>query len=874
MKKKYDILYVISLLFIILIALFNKALFGDSNFVSGDTLAPQAFKQSIENIKNIYKVDYNYWFPYIFSGMPSIHSFIGSTDYYLPQKFFLFFKDLGMPWIWSFILHYLFGGVGMFLLLKYLKQNSYVSFFGSSLFMISPYMIAYFVHGHGSQVMSALYIPWIILFLFRKYDNPSLINFSLLALFIGLQLQRGHVQIAYYTWMLIGLYLLIKLIFNIKNNTNINFIKKYLLIISSMILGLIFSMNIYLPVLKYSYNSVRAASVGGYGIEQATSWSLHYNEFITFFIPYFYGFGGKSYYGFFQFTDFANYFGIVVIYLAIIGLLKSKLKKDYKLFFSISILLSLIFATGKYNLFFYEFFYNYLPYFNKFRVPVYFLIITYFSIIILASIGLSVLIGSKSKYIYKQFILVSSFILLFLFANKFFDHQENYINKMIGKETNINFLSIQENLNNIINPILISNPSRNSDWIGLKKKIIKDKRKTLHLYSYVVKDHNNDGKINQIDFNKIIFANLYSEMIKVNAMIDNLDSSLKRDLNFQIFTILILLLSFILFNKISLNNNIMYMIFIFILIFDYIRIDYDIIYQKYHQPHKEVLKDNSYLQNFLTRDSLLQYLNEQNNFLNEPYRIIDLTQSNPNRWAAFNIENINGYHPAKLSSYNKLLSAKNPFNYNLNNLNLLNVKYIISENILSNNYKKLEMNYFGRKQWIDNQKIDIYLHEIENKPRYFFINDINLYNSEKEDIDIYNLIASSSFNPKENSLIDISDLKKNELEVIEKIKYDSDATVDIEYWSPDKIILNTKSESNQLLFLSEIFYPGWKTNLDYDILKINGLFRGLIVPSGDNRIIIEFEPRDIIIGRWLNIISAFLIIVLIAIGINNKRRHV
>ena len=100
-------------------------------------------------------------------------------------------------------------------------------------------------------------------------------------------------------------------------------------------------------------------------------------------------------------------------------------------------------------------------------------------------------------------------------------------------------------------------------------------------------------------------------------------------LNFQIFTILILLLSFILFNKISLNNNIMYMIFIFILIFDYIRIDYDIIYQKYHQPHKEVLKDNSYLQNFLTSDSLIQYLNEQNNFLNEPYRIIDLTQSVP-----------------------------------------------------------------------------------------------------------------------------------------------------------------------------------------------------------------------------------------------------
>ena len=37
-----------------------------------------------------------------------------------------------------------------------------------------------------------------------------------------------------------------------------------------------------------------------------------------------------------------------------------------------------------------------------------------------------------------------------------------------------------------------------------------------------------DGSINQIDFNEIIFANLYTEMIKVNTMIDDLDNSLKR----------------------------------------------------------------------------------------------------------------------------------------------------------------------------------------------------------------------------------------------------------------------------------------------------------------------------------------------------------
>ena len=48
MKKKYDILYVVSLLFIILIALFNKALFDDSNFVSGDTLAPKHLNNQLK----------------------------------------------------------------------------------------------------------------------------------------------------------------------------------------------------------------------------------------------------------------------------------------------------------------------------------------------------------------------------------------------------------------------------------------------------------------------------------------------------------------------------------------------------------------------------------------------------------------------------------------------------------------------------------------------------------------------------------------------------------------------------------------------------------------------------------------------------------
>ena len=83
---------------------------------------------------------------------------------------------------------------------------------------------------------------------------------------------------------------------------------------------------------------------------------------------------------------------------------------------------------------------------------------------------------------------------------------------------------------------------------------------------------------------------------------------------------------------------------------------------------------------------------------------------------------------------------------------MLNVKYIISENIciIKLIIKITNEPTILKKARIDNKKIDVYLHEIESKPRYFFIKDINLYNSEKEDIDIYNLISSSSFYPEEN----------------------------------------------------------------------------------------------------------------------------
>ena len=82
--------------------------------------------------------------------------------------------------------------------------------------------------------------------------------------------------------------------------------------------------------------------MGGFGIENATQWSFNINEIITFVLPHAYGFGGQTYWGYLPFTDFPNYIGIIVFLLAIVGFYKSDIKKEYKIFFILTIIFSFL----------------------------------------------------------------------------------------------------------------------------------------------------------------------------------------------------------------------------------------------------------------------------------------------------------------------------------------------------------------------------------------------------------------------------------------------------------------------------------------------------------------------------------------------------
>ena len=94
-RLKEYILVTIFFTFIVSI-LFNKVIFGNYVFASGDTLAPQAIKQGLKNIIDL-NGSFPNWYPFIFSGMPTVHSLLNINEYYFPHKIIHFssvFQDI------------------------------------------------------------------------------------------------------------------------------------------------------------------------------------------------------------------------------------------------------------------------------------------------------------------------------------------------------------------------------------------------------------------------------------------------------------------------------------------------------------------------------------------------------------------------------------------------------------------------------------------------------------------------------------------------------------------------------------------------------------------------------------------------------------
>ena len=382
--------------FVLLLILFNGVVFRGLTFGGGDTTAAKGMTyQLAQHFRET--GEYPLWQPFIFGGMPAFSSLMFTKFVYFPNILLGLLNSIGIPVLWNMLAHYLLAALGVYFLLRLYKVDQIPAITGATAYMLSPFFIVMITAGHGSQMMTAAYLPWLLYGVVRVFRDPGLASALILAVVAGLQLQRGHVQVAYYGWMAAGLFVLVEVIDRLRRKDWKGFGPALGWFAGAMLVGLGLAMVLYLPSLSYAAYSIRGGGAGGgldYGY--ATGWSFPPAELLSLLVSDWFGFGGMTYWGGKPFTEHSDFLGVAWLLLMAAAFLDRRHLK-IKIYLAVGMLLALLVSFGSYWSWFYDLLFNYLPYFNKFRVPSMILILLEVFAAILAGFGLQALISHVNE---------------------------------------------------------------------------------------------------------------------------------------------------------------------------------------------------------------------------------------------------------------------------------------------------------------------------------------------------------------------------------------------------------------------------------------------------------------------------------------------
>lgn len=422
----YDVAGIAAILLSVLV-FFGDAIFGGKNFLSGgDNVAFYSFIPYLDEAAK--SGEFPLWTPYIFGGMPSLASFLAAGERtwdFLGRAIFsiprfvsnIFDNDTARLAMW-----YVIYGAGVFTLMRNKKFDRGVALFTAIAAVFSTWVIVWTVIGHSTKPVSFATLPWILLALERNREKFSLQNIFLLILPLIVLVTATHPQMMFYMGCATVLYLLTELVSRAITKTEpLSILKAGGALAIAGVLALGTHADMFMATREYTPSSTRGSAPlvqstnnkvdasGGNDYEYATNWSFSPEEVSTFFVPNYYGFGKMKvdsplvnseepvslYFGQMPFTDAANYMGIGVLFLAILGAMYNR-RDPFVIFLVVLSFFALLLSFGKNFPILYDVFYNLVPAFNKFRAPSMVLCLLQFAVPVLAGYGIrSVVNGAK-----------------------------------------------------------------------------------------------------------------------------------------------------------------------------------------------------------------------------------------------------------------------------------------------------------------------------------------------------------------------------------------------------------------------------------------------------------------------------------------------
>jgi hypothetical protein len=434
-KRNSGHLIVAAIFFVLTFAYFFNPIMQGKVMYQGDVLQAKAMQKEIMDVKAA-TGEAPLWTNQMFGGMPSYQIWAkygkNLTTYVIDGLKTVFPNPVDT------ILLYLFGAYFLFCTLK---LSNWLAAAGAVAFAFSSYNFIYIEAGHANQAYAIAFFAPIVAGIILTLRGKYITGGALTALFLAMEIRSNHVQMTFYLLLAIIILVCIELYHAIKAKQAKPFLKSIAYLSAATILAVIVNAGSLWTTYEYSKETIRGkpnlknetgATSSGLDKEYAYNWSQGVTECFTFFIPNAYGgaSGGPAvddskvvkiltekgidpaqaqqfasqlptYWGNKPSTSGPWYFGAIVFFLFVLGLLI--VKNRIKWWLLSAVLLSVFLSFGKNLPFLSDLFFNYFPLYNKFRAVESTLVIASLCFPILGFLALNeVFINRDKPYIFNK----------------------------------------------------------------------------------------------------------------------------------------------------------------------------------------------------------------------------------------------------------------------------------------------------------------------------------------------------------------------------------------------------------------------------------------------------------------------------------------
>lgn len=809
------------------------------------------------------------WVTNMFGGMPAwqvlfdggtlVTGYIGKAlQLWLPEPFNFFFLAC----------------IGFYIFCLCLRIRPQIAVLGSLAFAFCSYNPIIVTEGHVTKMLAMAYAPAVLGGVILLYERKYLIGFAVTALFAALQIQQNHAQITYYLFLVIGIMSIFYLVRWIREKQLKNIAPGFGLTALGLTIGLLVNAVLYFPVYDYTAHSKRGGQLVmteasgvdtktnvikdhktvGLTKEYAFQWSYGIGETLTLMFPGAKGYGltfaqkqgeqfmypkldGKSnvaktlteklgapemqaesfamqmsqslYWGDQPFTRGPVYLGAIICLLFIFAMFY--LDAKHKWWLLTASVFGIVLAWGKFFPAFNNFLFDYLPFYNKLRVPTLALFIPQMLFPIGAVLAMDKLIeGDKAdawkKFKYSLMATGGVFVIaaLMYIASDFSNENKQrtlQFNQIVSQQNSPDLAAKMADLNKNYQP-----KSDNQVYEGLVFNTGGNQEAARDVLNALKKDRGS-----------LLGASLFRSLIFVLLAAGLLLLFIKGKMTARLLMIGLPLL--VLIDLMSFGSNYL---------------------NKYNFDHKE---------NFEADEFPITAADQQILQDKDPnYRVLNTTTGDPYQESrtSYYHKSIGGYHPAKLGIYDDLITYQLSGRQNMAVLNMLNTKYIIGQAQADS----------ANPQAAGQPVVHLNPDALGNA---WFVKGVKWVDGAMAEMK-----GLDNFNPRDTAIVDES--FKTVVGTFSPA--DSSATIKQTAFDNDAISYQSNSNTPGLAIFSEVFYKDWNAYIDgkkVEVFKANYVLRGLNIPAGNHKIDFKFEPQVYQTSKMLSTIFNWLLIAILLV---------